>query len=85
MTKIQIKKMAMSFAILAFAVLAFGSVLTGSRMTTAFIRGIEAAFVFGALAWSIGTLMMEKGKAPEEVEEEAEAETSKGGQLDETV
>ena len=83
MTKIQIKKMAMSFAILSFAILVFGSVLTGSRMTTALIRGTEAAFVFGLLAWSIGTLTIEKGKAPERVEEEAEA--SKGGQLDETV
>jgi len=37
------------------------------------------------LAWSIGTLTIEKGKAPEGVEEEAEEEASKGGQLEETV
>jgi len=83
MTKIQIKKMAVSFALLSFAILAFGSVLTGSRMTTALIRGTEAAFVFGALAWSFGSVVMEKRKAPEGVKEEAEE--SKGVQLDETV
>ena len=75
--------MAVSFAILSFAILTFGSVLTGSRITTALIRGAEAAFVFGALAWSFGSIVMEKGKAPEVVEEEAEA--PKGDQLDETV
>lgn len=75
--------MAVSFALLSFAILAFGSVLTGSRMTTALIRGTEAAFVFGALAWSFGSVVMEKRKAPEGVKEEAEE--SKGVQLDETV
>ncbi len=75
--------MAVSFAILSFAILAFGSVLTGSRITTALIRGAEAAFVFGALAWSFGSIVMEKVKAPEVVEEEAEA--PEGVQLDETV
>jgi len=75
--------MAVSFAILSFTILAFGSVLTGSRMITALIRGAEAAFVFGALAWAFGSVVMEKAKAPEVEEEEAEA--SIGDQLDETV
>lgn len=83
MTDIQIKKMAVSFALLSFAILTFGSVLTGSRMTTALIRGTEAAIVFGALAWSFGYLVMEKGKAPEA--EPEEAEVSKGVKLDETI
>lgn len=83
MTKIQIKKMAVSFALLSFAILAFGSVLTGSRMTTALIRGTEAAFVFGALAWSFGSVLMDK-KAPEVADDNAET-VSKGVQLDETV
>jgi hypothetical protein len=83
MTKIQIKKMAVSFALLSFAILAFGSVLTGSRMTTALIRGTEAAIVFGALAWSFGSLVMDKEKAPEVAEDDAEA--TKGVQLDETI
>lgn len=83
MTKIQIKKMAVSFALLSFAILAFGSVLSGSRMTTALIRGAEAAVVFGVLAWGFGSVVMEKGKAPEVTVDEEEA--SKGVQLDETV
>ncbi len=83
MTKIQVKKMAVSFALLSFAVLAFGSVLTGARITTALIRGAEAALVFGVLAWSFGSLLMDKEKAPEVAADEAEA--SKGVQLDETV
>ncbi len=84
MTDIQIKKMAVSFALLSFAILAFGSVLTGSRMTTAFIRGAEAAIVFGALAWSFGSIVMSGKEAPEE-EEDDEADVSKGVQLDETI
>ena len=83
MSKIQIKKMAVSFALLSFAILVFGSVLTGSRMTTALIRGTEAAIVFGALAWSLGSVLMDIDKAPEVVDEDAE--TSKGTQLDETI
>ncbi len=83
MSKIQIKKMAVSFALLSFAILVFGSVLTGSRMTTALIRGAEAAIVFGMLAWSFGSVVMEKGKSSQGENEEAEA--SKGVQLDETV
>jgi hypothetical protein len=83
MTKIQIKKMAVSFALLSFAILVFGSVLTGSRMTTALIRGAEAAFIFGALAWSFGSVVMNKEKAPEGAVEDVEA--SKGTQFDETV
>jgi hypothetical protein len=83
MTKTQIKKMAVSFALLSFAILVFGSVLTGSRMTTALIRGAEAAIVFGALAWSFGSVVMDRAKAPEIEEEDQEAE--KGGQLDETI
>lgn len=83
MTKIQIKKMAVSFAILSFAILAFGSVLTGSRMTTALIRGAEAAFVFGALAWGFGSVVMENAKVPE-VEEE-EAQVPEGVEPDETI
>jgi hypothetical protein len=82
MSNIQIKKMAVSFALLSFAILAFGSVLTGSRMTTAFIRGAEAAVVFGALAWSFGSIVMnEKSTTVEEDDPEAE----KGVQLDETI
>ena len=83
MTKIQIKKMAVSFALLSFAILAFGSVLTGSRMTTAFIRGAEAAIVFGALAWSFGSLVMDREKAPEVLDEDAEA--SEDARLDEKI
>jgi hypothetical protein len=83
MTKVQIKKMAVAFALLSFAILVFGSVLTGSRMTTALTRGIEAAFIFGALAWSFGSVVMNKKSGSEEAAVEAEA--SKGNQLDETV
>jgi hypothetical protein len=83
MTKIQIKKMAVSFALLSFAILVFGSVLTGSRMTTALIRGAEAAIVFGALAWSFGSVLMDKEKVRGGTEENAEA--SKGVHLDETI
>ncbi len=75
--------MAVSFALLSFAILVFGSVLTGSRMTTALIRGTEAAIVFGALAWSFGSLLMDKEKTREVTDENAEA--SKGVHLDETI
>ena len=75
--------MAVSFALLSFAILVFGSVLTGSRMTTALIRGTEAALIFGALAWGFGSVLMDKENAPEAVAEDKEA--SKGTQLDETV
>jgi len=59
MTKFQIKKMAVSFALLSFAVLAFGSVFSGSRLTTAFVRGIEAALLFGGVAWALGSMIMQ--------------------------
>jgi len=75
--------MAVSFALLSFAILVFGSVLTGSRMTTALIRGTEAAIVFGVLAWSFGSVLMDKEKAPEVTDENTEA--AKGTQLDETI
>ncbi len=75
--------MAVSFALLSFAILVFGSVLTGSRMTTALIRGAEAALVFGLLAWSFGSIVMDKEK--DSVGPVEEGEASKGIQLDETV
>jgi hypothetical protein len=82
MSNIQIKKMAVLFALLSFAILVFGSVLTGSRTTTALIRGVEAAVVFGALAWSFGSVVMgDKNDLKEESDEEA----SKGVHLDETI
>lgn len=74
--------MAVSFALLAFAVLMFGSMLTGSRMTTAFIRGVEAAIVFGALAWSFGSIVMSEKNT---LGEEGDTEESKGVHLDETI
>ena len=82
MTSSQIKKMAVSFSMLSFAILTFGSVMTGSRLVTAFIRGIEAALLFGVIAWGLGTLIMnnnEKAQSPKE--EEAPVES----QVDETV
>jgi hypothetical protein len=80
MTKFQIKKMAVSFALLSFAVLAFGSVLSGSRLTTAFVRGIEAALVFGGIAWALGSLiMLETDEKPQDEEIPKEAD------LDETI
>ena len=82
MTKFQIKKMAVSFSLLSFAVLAFGSVLTGSRITTAFIRGIEAALLFGGIAWALGSLIMQNKEAkPQEKDEEIPKEVD----LDETI
>ncbi|GJL79992.1 MAG: hypothetical protein NPINA01_29810 [Nitrospinaceae bacterium] len=83
MTQFQIKKMAVSFSLFSFAILMFGSLLTGSRMTTAFIRGIEAALLFGAIAWGLGSLIMDKaGEEPVKEEEEASSQETP---LDETV
>lgn len=63
--------MAVSFSLLSFAVLAFGSVLTGSRITTAFIRGIEAALLFGGIAWALASLIMQnKEEEPDEDEKD---------------
>ena len=74
--------MAVSFSLLSFAVLAFGSVMTGSRLTTAFVRGVEAAFLFGVIAWGLGSLIMDKaGEEPVKEEEEA----AKAVPLDETL
>lgn len=80
MTKFQIKKMAVSFALLSFAVLAFGSVLSGSRLTTAFVRGIEAALLFGGIAWALGSLIMQ-----ETDEKPRNEEVPKEADLDETI
>ena len=43
----------------------------------------EAAIVFGALAWSFGSLVMDREKAPEVLDEDAEA--SEDARLDETI
>jgi len=82
MTKFQIKKMAVSFSLLSFAVLAFGSVLSGARLTTAFIRGIEAALLFGGVAWALGALIMQD---TEDKLQEKEEEIPKEANLDETL
>jgi hypothetical protein len=80
MNKFQIKKMAVSFSLLSFAVLAFGSVLSGSRLTTAFIRGVEAALLFGGIAWALGSLIMQNTD-----EKPQNEEIPKEANLDETL
>ncbi len=82
MTKTQINKVAVSFSILAFAILVFGSVFTGSRFSTALIRGVEAALVFGVFAWAISSLLFSE---KEQSADEPPIEEDKGAQLDETV
>lgn len=82
MTKIHIKKMAVSFSLLAFAVLVFGSVWMGSRISTALVRGVEGTLVFGVLAWALGSLTFgdEGQKIPEE-----QIQDKKDAPVDETV
>ena len=72
--------MAVSFSLLSFAVLAFGSVLSGSRLTTAFIRGVEAALLFGGVAWALGSLIMQNTD-----EKPQDEEIPKEANLDETL
>lgn len=82
MTRFQVKKMAVSFSLLSFAVLTFGSALAGSRLVTAFIRGVEAALLFGAVAWGLGSLIM-NGNEAQSPKNKEEAPTE--SHLDETV
>jgi hypothetical protein len=71
-------KLALAWALVSFAVLAFGSVATGARVTTALFRGVEAALVFGALAWVLLTWFSSADDSPG-----ASPENAKG--VDETV
>ena len=45
-------RVALGFAIGSFGFLTIGSLLSGATPSTAFIRGIEAALIFGVLAWA---------------------------------
>ncbi|OGW20961.1 MAG: hypothetical protein A3K09_05205 [Nitrospinae bacterium RIFCSPLOWO2_12_FULL_47_7] len=60
MTELTHKKIALVFALFSFGVMVFGSVFSGARITTAFVRGTEAAILFGLLAWGLGTMLVEK-------------------------
>lgn len=60
MSSTTIKKVALGFALLAFGILTFGSAIAGARPFTSFLRGIEAAVVFGLLAWSMGYILTER-------------------------
>jgi hypothetical protein len=59
MSPITIKKLALIFSMVAFAMLSFGSVAAGARWDTAFIRGIEAALLFGLGIWGLGGWLLQ--------------------------
>lgn len=85
MSSTTIKKIAVGFSLLAFAVLTFGSLLSGARILTSFVRGIEAAVVFGLLAWGLSAMAVAER---EEMEPETPAEPDekdKGKNLSEVV
>lgn len=71
MSSITIRKIAAGFALLAFAVLVFGSLLSGARILTSFVRGFEAAIIFGLLAWGLSAMVVEER---ETIEPETPAE-----------
>jgi hypothetical protein len=59
MSPITVKKLALIFSMVAFAMLLFGSVAAGARWDTAFIRGIEAALLFGLGSWGLGGWLLQ--------------------------
>ncbi len=87
MTEINIKKVALLFALFAFILLALGSWVQGARIVTAFIRGIEGFAIFGLLAWGVGkrllaqSLLNEYEPPPPSTDEEED----KGEKVDQTV
>lgn len=80
MNPITIKKLSLSCALAAFAVLAFGSAAAGARLTTAFVRGLEAALLFGGLSWSLVSWLLPKRLNPV-----TPPPARKGGDVDETA
>ena len=64
------QKIAAGFGIFAFGFLAIGSFLNGATAVTSVVRGFEAAGIFGALAWGLGSLFKVEKEKEDEVHEE---------------
>ena len=73
-----VQKIAAGFGIFAFGFLAIGSFLNGATAVTSVVRGFEAAVIFGALAWGVGSLFK-----PEEEDEQHEDVAPEVSQADE--
>lgn len=84
MSELTHKKMSLAFALLSFGVMVFGSVLSGSGVITAFIRGTEAAILFGLLVWGLGTMLVQADGEHHDSGEHAKGE-AKGKKLDHSV
>lgn len=85
MSSTTIKKGALGFALLAFGILTFGSAIAGARPFTSFLRGIEAAVVFGVFAWGMGYILAEQKKEDSEESHDAPDEKKKGENIEEIV
>lgn len=84
MRKITAEKMALAVSLVAMTILLFGSLLTGARFLTAFIRGLEGAFLLGIVAWGLGRMLLVEEKDDEEDMEQAKKK-NKGNHLDQTA
>ncbi|NIQ02361.1 MAG: hypothetical protein GWM98_19820 [Nitrospinaceae bacterium] len=83
MSSTAVKKLALSIALLSFAILFFGSWFHGATAVTAFLRGVEAALVFGLVFWCLGTLLGNENE--EHVSRDQPRQEQKGAHLDKTV
>lgn len=54
------KKSALGFGMFSLALMTIGSLLAGVRLSISFFRGIEAAVVFGLLAWAVCSAITDK-------------------------
>ena len=68
------QKIGMGFAFGAFGFLVFGSLIAGSTFITAMIRGFQAAFLFGSVAWGLGWFLLKDKK--EAVDDNSEGAAS---------
>ena len=57
MNDIPVNNWAVGLAVFSFGFLSVGSVLFGATATTAILRGMGGALLFGALLWLTGTMI----------------------------